>query len=225
MSNSTTAPRTATPKLRQFHPVMPACPKRPMRNPPGSAPTMPTMMSWCGPNTARKGGKNRRRFPLSARLDVALDPSAVLIADHWTHLGDAVPARPRPARATRLIGRSPACERGLLRTSSSSYSNGMEVENARELIAAPEFMKELVAEEDIRFHGNPVPPRISILEEIARVASLRQPRLWSLPGRCWPRTPRPARPQGPLHACRVELGDGRLARLRVEAPCFRRRPE
>ena len=46
-----------------------------------------------------------------------------------------------------------------------------EVENARKLIAAPEFMKELIAEEDIRFHGNPVPPRISILEEIAWVAS------------------------------------------------------
>ena len=45
------------------------------------------------------------------------------------------------------------------------------MENARKLIAAPEFMKELIAEEDIRFHGNPVPPRISILEEIAWVAS------------------------------------------------------
>ena len=98
------------------------------------------MMSWCRSKTGRKGGKNRRRFPLSARLDVALDLSAVLIADQWTHLGGAVPQRPRPARATRFQGRSPACE----------------VENARKLIAAPEFMKELIAQEDIRFHGNPV---------------------------------------------------------------------
>jgi hypothetical protein len=46
-----------------------------------------------------------------------------------------------------------------------------EVENARRLIATPDFMKQLISEDDVRFHGNPLPPKISILEEIAWVAS------------------------------------------------------
>ena len=45
MMSNITEPRTATPKLRQFHPVTPACPNKPMMNPPKRAPTMPTIIS------------------------------------------------------------------------------------------------------------------------------------------------------------------------------------
>src|SRR5680860_889893 len=45
MTRSTTAPSTATPKLGQFHPVTPDCPNCFIRNPPNTAPTMPTTMS------------------------------------------------------------------------------------------------------------------------------------------------------------------------------------
>src|SRR5660397_276413 len=45
MTRSTIAPTTATPKLGQFHPVTPDCPNCFIRNPPNTAPTMPTTMS------------------------------------------------------------------------------------------------------------------------------------------------------------------------------------
>lgn len=46
-----------------------------------------------------------------------------------------------------------------------------DIENARNLIATPDFMKELIRTDDIRFHGNVKPPTISILDGIASVAS------------------------------------------------------
>jgi len=46
-----------------------------------------------------------------------------------------------------------------------------EVDSARELQASPEFMEQLIQSDDIRWTGELTPPRISILDEIAWMAS------------------------------------------------------